>query len=622
MCAIFGLVTAAGDAEELLARMGQAMQHRGPDGEGEYHHGAVHLGFRRLAILDRQHGDQPMFSPDGRVRVVCNGEIYNHRELREELELLGCVFHTSCDCEVLPQAWQVWGEGMLDRLNGMFALVVDDADRDCLFIARDRCGQKPLYYSEQDGMFRFASEIRGLIASGVKGEPHPGVLEDYLRLRYVPEPLTFFKDVFTLPAGHCMRVLSDGSVSGLRRWWSVPGPERFDGTPEQAVDLLDQVTRRAVERTLLSDEPVAAYLSAGVDSSLLASYIKELGGDVRTVSIGFGAASDESDDAEAFAGFLGFSHERVLCSAGDLVELPRVVRQMERPVGDALVLAFDRLASHTASMGCKVAIGGEGADELFAGYSFHSTMLAADRLGGLGRQTAAGVLAYAPSWVLNRLARFPADIGSEGRQKVVRYLRGFDALTVEQKGVNLRSLFESDELSDLLLAERADTGAVRRQVGECDLLDDHLRYQFSDWLQDWAIIRQEKNSMAHSLEYRMPFLDHELIELAFSLPNDWKLHGRQDKWIWRQLAARKLPELVSRRQKQPFYFPLETYASSELFRGFVDDCLSEQAVKQRGYFSWGAVQGLKQSADAGGFLPLKKIMSLVILELWHREFVD
>lgn len=625
MCAIFGFISSLDDAGARLSCMARALVHRGPDGEGVYHHRSLHVGMQRLAILDRHHGQQPFVSLDGAVRVFCNGEIYNFRELRWELEELGYRFQSECDCEILPHAWQAWGKGMLDRLNGMFAIALYDAGSETLFLARDRCGQKPLYYSDHGREFIFASEVRGLLAAGVSAKPDLGALQSYLNLRYVPEPQTFFNGIQTLAAGHYLEVALDGSSAAPQRWWDVPTPALFDGTPEQAVDEMDRLTRSAVELTLQSDEPIAAYLSAGVDSSLLAQYIKEAGGEVSTLSIGFGAESDESAEAEIFANRLGYPHHQVHCTAEHLVDLPRVVSQMERPVGDALILAFDQLASRASSLGCKVAIGGEGADELFAGYSFHAAMMKAERLGGVGRSLAASALGLAPSAVINRLAQFPADLGSEGRKKIVSYLRGFGAASGYRRGVDLRTLFDVSECDALVHPDHRSIVADPDFDFSGDLLDRHLRYQFREWLQDWAIIRQEKNSMAHSLEYRMPFLDHRLIEFAFSLPNDWKIHGRSDKWIWRQLAARKLPDAITHRPKQPFYLPLESYANSSIFKDYVSDCLSNETIAQRGYFCPRAVALLKRQADlggGGGFLPLKKIMSLIILELWHREFID
>ena len=291
-------------------------------------------------------------------------------------------------------------------------------------------------------------------------------------------------------------------------------------------------------------------------------------------------------------------------------------------MGDALIIAFDLLAARASSLGCKVAMGGEGADELFAGYSFQSAMLKADRLGGVGRMAAATMVSGMPSAWLNRFAKFPANLGGEGRQKIVAYLRGFGGFSDYRKGIELRTLFDVSECDELIHSDHRTPLSEPNFEVSGDLLDRHLRYQFREWLQDWAIIRQEKNTMAHSLEYRMPFLDHRLIEFAFSLPNCWKIHGVSDKWIWRKLAARKLPDSITHRPKQPFYLPLEHYYQSTIFRNFVEDCLSDEVVDRRGIFSVDAMRNLKQRAGTGEFLPLKKVMALVILELWYREYCD
>lgn len=627
MCAIYGILSSSSYAEHCLARMGHVLAHRGPDGCADYHDRQLHLGMRRLAILDRQRGQQPFSGRDGTIQAIFNGEIYNFRALRDELENLGYQFHSDCDGEIIPHAWQEWGLGMLARFNGMFAIAIYDRDAGKLILMRDRCGQKPLYYWHSGGQFLFASEIKGILSArelGVMAKPDVAQLEQYLSLRYVTEPGTFFQGIATLPAGHYMEVplASVSTPPVARRWWDVPEPEPFDGTPGQAVDLLDGMVKGAVERVIQSDEPLACYLSAGVDSSLLAAYVKELGGDVTTLSMGFDGISDESEEAGNFSKQLGFENHRVVCRGDDLARLPQVVSQMESPVGDALILAFDRLASRTSELGCRVALGGEGADELFAGYSFHSAMLKAESLGSAGRNIAAATLSCLPRTLLNRLAQFPADLGREGLAKTIRYLRSYGQLSAAQKGLDLRTLFERAECNRLLHPDHRHRSDPSDFDWRGDSLDRHLRYQFRGWLQDWAIIRQDKNGMAHSLEYRMPFLDHHLIEFAFSLPNNWKIKGGVDKWIWRQLAAKKLPKAITRRAKQPFYFPLEEYAKSPIFQDYLNDCLSKDVIERRGYFCPDAVRHLIAHADQGEFLPMKKMMSLIILELWHRQFVD
>ncbi|NNM29344.1 MAG: asparagine synthase (glutamine-hydrolyzing), partial [Akkermansiaceae bacterium] len=440
MCGIFGY---AGEAPEgCVARMGAALRHRGPDGEGSFTAAPFAAGMTRLAILDPDGGRQPFRSEDGRIQVVCNGEIYNWRELRAELQAAGHAFHTGCDCEVLPHAWEEWGPGMFPRLNGMFALALHDAHQERFILARDRYGQKPLYHARHGEALMFASEIRALAAAGLPPQFAPHHLRSYLTLRYVPEPETLFDGIRILPAGHWMELRAGDPAAGIvHRWHEDAPPVPFSGTPDEAVEELDALLRAAIPRALQSDVPVAVYLSGGVDSSLLAEAIRETGAAPRTFSLALPGPADESAAAEEWARELEFPFTRVECGPDALLDLPRVVAQMEVPVGDALIVAFDRLAAAASSVGCKVALGGEGADELFGGYSFQRLLRTAGRLGALGRPAAAAALQVLPAGALDRLSPFPAGLGSSGRRKVVEYLRGFGRATPWWRGVALRTLF-------------------------------------------------------------------------------------------------------------------------------------------------------------------------------------
>ncbi len=619
MCAIFG---AYRRPDLDLEGMARALHHRGPDGEGYFSKaGDFQVGMCRLAILDLAHGQQPYRSPDGAVQVVCNGEIYNWKELREILAAKGYSFHTQNDCEVLPAAWQEWGPAMLDRLNGMFALALYDAGKEELFLARDRCGQKPLYYYREGESMIFASEVKGLQAAGVPMQVNEEAISSYLRLRYVPEPITMFAGIETLPAAHWMKISSRGVE--IRRYWDLPERSKrdpFKGSEKEAVQELGRLVDDSVALCLQSDVPVATYLSAGVDSSLLAESIQRQGGQVEAISIGYRDSSDESAEAALFAKSLGMSHHVVKCSGKDLLELPRVVKQMERPVGDALVVAFDRLAATTRELGCQVALGGEGADEIFAGYSFHSAMLKAERLGAVGRGLGSLALKFVPPPLLDRISQFPGTMGIEGRAKLGNYLKKFSGMGALDRGRELRSLMSAAEVGKVRPGSGGEILAPEFQHSG-DLLDDHLRYHFREWMQDWAMIRQEKNAMAHSLEYRIPFLDHRVIEFGFSLPNEWKWRGKEDKWIWRQLAEKRLPKRLTQRAKQPFYFPAPSFEERGEFRDLIHDSLSR--LEQRGYFEQGAIlELLDQAEKSSSFLPGKQVMAFVVLELWHQEFID
>jgi len=572
------------------------LHHRGPDGSGTHFSESFSFGMTRLAILDLERGQQPFATPDGRFQTICNGEIYNWKELRQQLESLGHRFTTQCDSEILPAAYAEWGTKMLTRFNGMFALAVHDRKEDTLFLARDRCGQKPLYLTT-NAPFRFASEIKGL---DVPLAPDPDHLRTWLSLRYVPEPHTLFKDIETLPAAHSLLIHTDGKRE-LKRYWEPPSQTSSSISEPETIDQLDKLTRSSVELALQSDVPVAAYLSAGVDSSLLAHYIRDLGADVTTVSLGFGAGSDETPEATAFAKSLNLPHHPVHLTPDSLQDLPRVIHQMDRPIGDALILAFDKLASHTASLGCKVALGGEGPDEHFAGYSFQQAYLSAKKLTRFGRPFASFALKSLPLSLLDRLAKFPAALDSESRNKIARYLANFSSATDCERYTGLHTLFDHPE----------EITPLQNQAPPATQLSGLLQSQYSSWLPDWSLIRQDKNTMAHSLEYRAPFLDHQIIDFALQQPI------RSDKYLWRQLASRHLSASVTHRVKQPFYLPLEDPSWRTPLVEMAHDILTPEALSAHGWLNQDAVDSLKSATT---FLPLKQLASLIILQLWLAQF--
>ena len=338
-----------------------------------------------------------------------------------------------------------------------------------------------------------------------------------------------------------------------------------------------------------------------------------------TLSIGFGAASDETSAAQETADHLGFPHHTSFLTPDSLQELPRVVRQMDRPIGDALILAFDHLAQNTAALGCKVALGGEGPDEHFGGYSFQKAFLLAQKLGPLGRPLAATAIDALPGPLLDRLANFPASLGPEGRAKTSRYLREFSDLPFFHQATRLHTLFDPSEIENLLhpdlRASQREHPLVQTAIGE-DSSASLLALQYQHWLPDWSLIRQDKNAMAHSVEYRAPFLDHRLIDLAFTLPCSNKVTPRSDKAIWRQLAARHLPKQVTHRPKQPFYLPLEHPSWRQPFLNLAREVLDPQQLAQQGWLNPQSIEPLFQATT---FLPLKQLAALTILQLWAQS---
>jgi len=625
MCGIFGF--AGFEQPDLLRRMGDVLRHRGPDGEGYFQEGRFSLGMRRLSIIDLEGGGQPIFNEDATLAVISNGEIYNYVELRDELEGRGHRFRTRSDTEVIVHAYQEWGADCLDRLNGMFAFAILDRRREELFLARDRAGQKPLYYHHVGGRLVFASEVKALFESDqVPRRPNLAALDGYLALRYVPQPDTLFEGVRVLPAGHCLR-LSHGEIQ-VRRYWTLPiydGPWRSDG---ENLEAFEQLFLDSVRIALRSDVPVGAYLSGGIDSSLVVAAARRFTQKLQTFSIGFRSPIDETHEASILAERLGTEHHEVHLEPKHFAELPRAIYHLERPIGDALILAYWQLARETASH-VKVVLSGEGADESYAGYSFHKVILWTERYRQAVprplNRAASAVLQMAPVGLLDRFFNYPAYLGERGKAKAVDYLRGYYDRDLAESYVTLRALFDPEERARLYApALRGQVGWtwLHRPEGGGPFLDRLLRLQYDDWLQDNLLLRQDKNTMAFSLELRCPFLDHRLIEQAFRLPTRDKVRGLRDKWIERELGRKWLPAENVRRSKNPFYLPLEQFYERFEIRDLVRLTLDPARVRRRGWFDPDVVAWLVGQMASGEFLYLKQVLSLVILELWCMVFLE
>ncbi|MEO8082920.1 MAG: asparagine synthase (glutamine-hydrolyzing) [Ardenticatenales bacterium] len=638
MCGIFGF--AGFDEPGALARMGLRLRHRGPDDEGFYEHGDVHLGMRRLAIIDVAGGRQPAFSEDGAVAAVYNGEIYNFEELMASLTDRGHRFTTRCDTEVIVHAWEDEGVACVHGFKGMFAFALHDRRDGSLTLARDRTGMKPLYYHWDGARLVFASEIKAILeCAHVPRRPNRAAVDAYLALRYVPNPATMFEGIYCLPAGHHLRLV-DGRLD-VRRWWDVPLSAGPYLSQSDALDAFDECFERSVRRHMISDVPIGAYLSAGIDSSAIVATMGRLGAPARTFALGFGAPTDETADARALAERLGCEHTEVICRPEHFELLPKMIWHLERPIGDALILAYYLLAQET-SRHVKVVLAGEGADELFAGYSFHKVLLWTERYrrlvpGAFNRRVVAEAVRRAPVDLLDRFFTFPANLGREGRARVADFLAGYDQRGLYGNYTWLRTLFspadrdalysdafrDAPKLDTLAAHEAYQAGRPLADPRSAPFLDRLLALQFDDWLQDFALLRQDKSSMAHSLELRLPFLDADLVDLSFRLPRTAKVRGLRDKVIERTWAERVLPPENTRRKKNPFYLPAEFFFDQPSVARLIDATLSPDAVRRRGYFDPQAVAALLgRMADGREFLVVKQVMALVILELWHQIFID
>lgn len=629
MCGIVGF---AGFTEPgLLQRMCDAIAHRGPDGEGraEFHNEAIAIGMRRLAIIDIEGGDQPMTSADGRVCLVFNGEIYNYEALRAELAARGRRFHTRSDTEVVLEAYLEWGQAAWPRLRGMFAGAIADRrnGQPKLLLLRDHVGMKPVYLLESAGRLLFASEIKALLAwSGYSPEVDLGAVRDYMALRYVPGPGGLLARIRKLPAGHSLTFAEGKSV--VERWWTPPPADaaQADMSEEEASALFADAFRTSVKRHMVSDVPVGAFLSGGVDSNAIVALMAEhASGPVKTFTIGFPDFPDgEGRRAALTARALGTDHHAFECRAADMRALPDIAWSLDEPVGDAIVVPMFALARE-ARRHVKVVLSGEGADEILGGYMFHSKLAQIERLRSrLPRwiwPLAETIVGRLPAALLDRLFDYPGSLGAEGRRKVARMMGAIGRDSLDEMYRASISLFDPEDLQAAALPGWLQPrAAAAGGAGAGEPLNRLIAMQYPDWLPDDILMKADKMSMAHSLEARIPFMDSDVVAATARIPARHKLAPGANKKILRDLAGKILPAEVANAPKQAFYVPLESYVKTPEVHALLDYALDPARIRRRGLFRPEWVSATRQSPPEAGFLPLKRLFSVMMLELWFDRF--
>ncbi len=603
-------------AGALVRRMCAAIRHRGPDDEGVLVEPGVALGMRRLSIIDVATGHQPIHSEDSRVWVVFNGEIYNFRELRRELEAAGHVFYTATDTEVIVHAYEEWGRGALVRLRGMFALAIWDRESRRVLVARDRLGIKPLYYAVAGGRLYFGSEIKSLLeAPEIPRDLSAEALDHYLSFLYAPRDASFFRAVSKLPPGHSL-TWQDGRAV-VEPYWELPVAERFEGSDEEAVDRLHAVLRDAVRSHLVSDVPLGAFLSGGVDSSLVVALMAEAtGAPVKTFSIGFGEPRyDELAFARRVADRFATDHHEEVVTADAVGVLDRLVTHFDEPFGDASAIPT-WYVSQLAAKHVTVVLSGDGGDELFGGYDRYlpdPRVAAIDRRAPAVRPLAGWISAVLPSG-----ARGKRFLGHLARSQRGRYLDAIGFFGADDK----RALLSGD-LRRQLGAEDPEQQLARR-FDRFELLpwpSQMMRFDLETYLPEDILTKVDRMSMAHSIESRVPLLDNAVVEFAASLPPALKIRGGRRKHVLKEVAARFLPlELIDRR-KQGFAVPLDLWLRGDLRELAADTLLSSRCL-QRGYFQPAGVRRLVHEHLSGRRDHALRLWQLVVLERWHQRYVD
>jgi asparagine synthase (glutamine-hydrolysing) len=605
----------------ILRRMGDLLAHRGPDGEGAWQDGAVGLAHRRLAIVDLSDAArQPMTAEDPRVRVVCNGEIYNFRELRAELEARGHRFRTRSDTEVLLAAYAAYGVECLSRLSGMFAFALWDGGRRRLLLARDRVGKKPLYYRLDGDGIAFASEPKAFLAEPTfEARPDVAALSDYLTYQYVPAPGSAFAGVSRVPPAHTL-VVEDGVVRLERYWCLRYQPKRRLTEADAAAELLARL-RGAVRRRLVADVPIGAFLSGGIDSSTVVALMAEASAaPVRTFTIGFAEREyDERAYARLVASRYGTDHHECVVRPSAIEILPRLLWHYNEPYADSSAIPTFYLAELTRRH-VTVALNGDGGDEGLGGYRRYLASVLAERYSALARPLSrplSALLALVPARgrAMSQARRFASAVGEPLARRYVRWATLLDPglkreLTTEDFR---RAAGDRDSDDHVLAAFAAQTGS--------DAVDAILAVDVATYLPDDLLVKVDIATMAHGLEGRSPFLDHDVLEFCASLPSDLKIRRRETKYLLKRAVRDLLPAGVIERPKRGFAVPIDRWFRGEL-RDTVHDVLLDARTLRRGYFREPVVRRLLDDHARGIRDWHSQLWSLLVLELWHRMFVD
>ena len=605
MCGICGFTGNPDNKTQVLTNMMDKIIHRGPDSGGQYTADGIALGFRRLSIIDLDHGSQPMYNEDNSIVITFNGEIYNHPELREELIAKGHVFRNHADTEVLIHAYEEYGQDMLNKLRGMFAFVIWDSNTKTLFGARDFFGIKPFYYSLVDGELVYGSEIKSILEHpGYQKELNEEALENYLTFQYSVLPETFFKGIFRLMPAHCF-TFKDGRLD-IRRYWEPRFEADESKTLDEWLEEIDKAMQDSIESHKISDVEVGSFLSSGVDSSYVAACFH---GD-KTFTVGFDYEKyNEIDYAKALSEKIDIKNYSKLITTDEYWDaIPCIQYHMDEPLADPSAIAL-YFVSQTAAKHVKVSMSGEGADEFFGGYNIYREPFALTPMKRI------------PKPVRKAMAKLVSMVPYQfkGKNYIIRASKD-----VEERFIGNAFMFGIKEREKIL----------KNPIGRYDFKeltkpfydkvadqDDVTKMQYIDmhfWLIGDILLKADKMSMAHSLEVRVPFLDKEVFEVARKIPTRFKVNDQNTKFAMRQAAHKYLPDMVAEKKKLGFPVPTRIWLREEKYYQIVKGAFTSKAAEQ--YFKTDELLKLLDRHKSGKEDNSRKIWTVYMFLIWYDEY--
>ncbi|UCD03896.1 MAG: asparagine synthase (glutamine-hydrolyzing) [Candidatus Woesearchaeota archaeon] len=615
----------------LLKKMSKATVHRGPDDYGEYGDRFVSIGQNRLSIIDLKKGLYPMHNEKDSLQLIYNGEIYNFKEIREELENKGHKFYSNCDGEVIVHSYEEYGVDCLKKFNGMFAICIYDTAKRQLFLARDRIGIKPLYYYIKAGVFIFCSEIKGILEHPIEREINKPVLDKFIAMRYIPGNETIFKNIFSFPPAHYGIFDLKKKELIIKEYWDIEEAS-VESDEDFFIEELRSLLKDSIKKRLISDVPLGVYLSGGIDSSavvgLLASIKKEEddSSPIKTFSVGFKYGEgyvNELDKAKIVSESYNTEHKEFVIDPDISKILPDLIKHFDQPFADPAAIPVYEL-SREATKHVTVVLTGDGGDELFAGYDQYKFLMMKKKLDKIPLMRKVFPLAVekTPKKILDKVYKYASNMGEEGRNRITSFMKTDDDLEAYYK---LISIFYEKEREGLY-SEKLKVGNICNGMYETfDKFDNLLnKYCYLDvkfLLPDCYLPKTDRTTMAHSIEGRVPLLDHRIAELAFRIPTNLKLHKGTTKYILKKAANKYIPKELLNLKKQTFHVPIGYWIEKELKEQF-EQILSKEELKKHGFFNHDYIQKIFDKYKRSKLVYARQLWNLVNFQLWYNIYID
>ena len=620
--------------KELMPKMLKIMNYRGPDDNGTYSDNGLTLGHLRLSIIDlSRRGRQPMANREGNLVITFNGEIFNHKELRKELEEKGYKFNSDTDTEVIINAYDEYGPECLKKFNGQFSFVIYDADKKLLFGARDRIGIKPMYYYKKGKKFIFASELKSILVNDVSRDINPDALNRFVSMRYISGEGTIIKGIKRLMAGHYFTYDIKSNKFNIQKYWDLEYNVQ-NKSKKYFINGVRQQLKESIERRMMSDVPLGVYLSGGLDSSSIVGVMNEFTDNIKTFSVGFGYGGevDELRHAKIVSDHFNTDHKEIIVKSNLVKNLPRVIWHGDEPLADPASLP-GFLLSEQATKDVSVVLSGEGADEMFGGYEQNKFLLQRNKLKLIPKPLrAAGSKSvdFVPEKGLNYFFAFASNIGKEGRKRFQNYITNIDDKS--KAYFEIMGIFNDKERHDLLTPEflkqikqytQSDRINKTYYGDKKPYLNQILRYEVKEPLPENLLMKADKTTMPFSIEGRVPFLDHKLAEFAATIPPNLKLNKiKNEKYILKEAMRPYLPESIIRRKKHRFYVPIDLWRQKEDIKGMFDKVLNKQEVNRQGFFDYSTINKIQKNYETSPLFYARQLWTLLNFQIWHKMFIE